>query len=92
MIFERNFLRQCLFYLFIPGLNRQCRVRELNQVNGHARGLNRRVFLFSELVTGVTVATVAQRYASVIRKRNVRRSIPDRTEPFSLRFFELRTC
>ena len=32
---------------------------------------------------------VAQRYASGTRKRKVRRSIPDRTEPFSLRFFFL---
>ena len=42
-----------------------CRVRELN----------RRVCLFSELVTGVTVAMVAQRYAPGTRKRKVRRSI-----------------
>ena len=42
--------------------------------------------LFSELVTGVTVAMVAQRYASGSWKRKVRRSFPDRTEPFSLRF------
>ena len=42
--------------------------------------------LFSELVTGVTVATVAQLYASGTRKRKVRRSIPDRSEPISLRF------
>ena len=45
--------------------NSKCRVRELN----------RRVRLFSELVTGVTVAMVAQRYASGTRKRNVRRLI-----------------
>ena len=38
--------------------------------------------LFSELVTGVTVAMVAQRYVSGTRKRKVRRSIPDQTEPF----------
>ena len=30
---------------------------------------------------------VAQRYASGTRKLKVRRSIPDLTEPFSLRFF-----
>ena len=74
-------------FIFQENKEASCRVRELNQVNGHARGLNRRVCLFSELVTGVTVAIVAQRYASGTRKRNERRSIPDRTEPCSLRFF-----
>ena len=54
-----------LNFSFISWWN--CRVRKLNQVNGHARGLNRRVCLFSELVIVVTVATVAQRYASGTR-------------------------
>ena len=47
------------------GFNTRCRVHELN----------RRVCLFSELVTGVTVPMVAQQYASGTRKRKVRRSI-----------------
>ena len=66
-------------YTYVPLFNtprEYCRVR----------GLNRRACLSSELVTGITVAMVAQRYASGSRKRKVRRSIPDRTEPFSLRF------
>ena len=49
--------------------------QNLLQWRCRVRGLNRRACLFSELVTGVTVAMVAQRYASGTRKRKVRRSI-----------------
>ena len=57
---------QCTVFCFWRTTRfKSCRVREIN----------RRVFLFSELVTGATVAKVAQLYASGTRKRKVRRSI-----------------
>ena len=61
---QRSILAFLFYFIHIENLP-GCRVRRLN----------RRACLFSELVTGVTVAMVAQRYASATRKRKVRQSI-----------------